>query len=119
MMSSIKRWSCVGLALLAGGVVISSCAIRKSEPITGKVVNTKDDIHLRTGEVLYMTYCYKCHPMGEGGLGPALNSLTLPKFAKRFQVRHGLGVMPYFKKDQISKKDLRAITDYMGALKKL
>jgi mono/diheme cytochrome c family protein len=95
-----------------------SCSIRKSEPITGHVVNTSD-VHVKNGEVLYMTYCHKCHPMGEGGLGPALNTLNVPKFVKRFQVRHGLGVMPYFKKDQISKQDLHDITDYMHALKKL
>ncbi|HRO42114.1 MAG TPA: cytochrome c [Flavipsychrobacter sp.] len=107
------------LSAIIISIVISSCAIRKSEPLTGKVVDTKNDIHLRQGEVLYMTYCYKCHPMGEGGLGPALNSLNVPMFVKRFQVRHGLGVMPYFKKDQISKKDLHDITAYMSALKKL
>ena len=100
-------------------IVISSCAIRKSEPMTGKTVNTKNDLHLRAGEVLYMTYCHKCHPMGEGGLGPALNSLNVPQFVKRFQVRHGLGVMPYFKRDQISKQDLHDISAYMSALKKL
>lgn len=100
-------------------IVISSCAIRKSEPMTGKTVNTKNDLHLRAGEVLYMTYCHKCHPIGEGGLGPALNSSNVPQFVKRFQVRHGLGVMPYFKKDQISKQDLHDISAYMSALKKL
>ena len=103
---------------LAGLNVLSSCAIRKSEPISGKVVDTKD-IHMRSGEVLYMTYCDKCHPSGEGGLGPALNSLTVPAFVKRFQIRHGLGVMPYFKQDQLGKEDLRDITDYMKALKHL
>ena len=107
--------------MLAAGfcaIVFNACAIRKSEPLTGKVVDAQD-IHMRSGQVLYMNYCYKCHPMGEGGLGPALNSLNVPSFVKRFQVRHGLGVMPYFKKDQISREDLRDITAYMSALKKL
>jgi mono/diheme cytochrome c family protein len=97
---------------------LTSCKIRHSEPLTGKVVDTKD-IHMRNGEVLYMTYCDKCHPSGEGGLGPALNTLNVPGFVKRFQMRHGLGVMPYFKQDQLSKEDLHDITHYMGALKKL
>jgi mono/diheme cytochrome c family protein len=99
-------------------VAFVSCSIRHSEPITGKVVNT-EDIRIKNGEVLYMTYCQKCHPMGEGGLGPAVNTMNVPRFVKRFQARHGLGVMPYFKKDQISKKDLHDISHYMGALKKL
>lgn len=108
----------IAAVLIAVNGLLPSCAIRKSEPITGKTVNTSD-IHLRAGEVLYMTYCDKCHPSGEGGLGPALNSLNVPSFVKRFQVRHGLGVMPYFKKDQISKQDIRDISDYMKALKRL
>jgi len=118
----MKQVSVLPMAMITGVlamIAVSSCAIRKSEPITGKVVDTQNDIHMRAGEVLYMTYCYKCHPMGEGGLGSALNPLNVPRFVKRFQVRHGLGVMPYFKKDQISKQDLHDITAYMGALKKL
>lgn len=105
-------------AIVLGIAFLSSCAIRKSEPITGKVVDTKD-IHMRNGEVLYMTYCDKCHPSGEGGLGPALNPLHVPSFVKRFQIKHGLGVMPYFKEDQLSKEDLHDITSYMKALQHL
>jgi mono/diheme cytochrome c family protein len=95
-----------------------SCAIRKSEPITGKTVDNSDP-RLRKGEMLYMMYCDKCHPSGEGGLGSALNPLHVPSFIKRFQVRHGLGVMPYFKQGQITKEDLHDITHYMKALKHL
>lgn len=104
--------------LVAALMLTSSCAIRKSEPITGKVVDVKET-KVRNGEVLYMAHCHKCHPSGEGGLGPALNTLNLPRFVKRFQVRHGLGVMPYFKRDQITKEDLHDISAYMSALKKL
>lgn len=104
--------------IVAALMLTSSCAIRKSEPITGKVVDVKET-KVRNGEVLYMAHCHKCHPSGEGGLGPALNTLNLPRFVKRFQVRHGLGVMPYFKRDQITKEDLHDISAYMSALKKL
>lgn len=105
----------INVVLMTLVVSLPACSIRKSEPVTGKVVGE----NVRNGEALFMRYCQKCHPQGEGGLGPALNTLNVPKFVKRFQVRHGLGVMPYFKKDQISKKDLHDITAYMGALKKL
>lgn len=118
-MKGKRRLLYVSVATVICVFALSACAIRKSEPITGKVVETKDNIKVHDGEVLYMTYCYKCHPMGEGGLGPALNPLNVPSFVKRFQVRHGLGVMPYFKKDQISKEDLHDITAYLSALKKL
>lgn len=99
-------------------VGLVACSIRKSEPITGKVVDVSNP-NIKNGETLYMNFCHKCHPMGEGGLGPAVNTMNVPKFVKRFQVRHGLGVMPYFKKDQITRQDLRDISGYMSALKKL
>ncbi|MFD2885413.1 c-type cytochrome [Chitinophaga cymbidii] len=70
------------------------------------------------GRDKYMQYCQKCHPMGESGLGPALNNSPAPGFVKRFQVRHGLGAMPAFKKDVISKADLHDIMRYMKSMKR-
>ena len=113
-----KQFIICTIVILFIVIIINSCVIRKSEPITGKVVDTNNP-HVRNGQLIYMTYCQKCHPMGEGGLGPALNSIQVPSFVTRFQVRHGLGVMPYFKKDQISKEGLHDVTAYMSALKKL
>ena len=62
-----------------------------------------------------MAYCQKCHPSGEAGLGPSINANPAPQFIKRFQMRHGLGVMPGFKKDEISKSDLHDISKYLKA----
>lgn len=70
------------------------------------------------GRHKYMQYCQKCHPMGESGLGPALNNNPAPGFVKRFQVRHGLGAMPAFKKDVISKADLNDIMRYLKSMKR-
>lgn len=53
----------------------------------------------------------------EGGLWPSINANAAPGFIKRFQVRHGLGVMPSFKKDEISKSDLRDISKFLHAWK--
>ena len=64
-----------------------------------------------------MNHYQKCHPGCECGLGPATNSNSAPQFIKRFQVRHGLGVMPSFKKDEISQDDLKNISRYMKAWK--
>lgn len=63
-------------------------------------------------------YLQKCHPAGEAGLGPAINSNPAPQFLKRFQVRHGLGVMPSFTKNEISTDDLRDISEYLKAWKR-
>ena len=93
-----------------------SCTVRKSEPLTRNTFIPKNE-DIANGERVYMIYCQKCHPGGEGGLGPAINSNPAPGFIKRFQMRHGLGVMPGFKKDEISKEDLHDISKYMKAWK--
>jgi mono/diheme cytochrome c family protein len=92
-----------------------SCAVRKSEPIAGPLDD--NDPHIKNGREKFMMHCQKCHPGGEGGLGPAINPNPAPSFIKSFQVRHGLGVMPSFKKDEIAKKDLRDINKYLHALR--
>src|SRR5215217_7636968 len=97
-------------------ISIVSCVIRKSEPITQEafIPANKQIAH---GEQLYMAHCQKCHPAGEGGLGPSLNSNPVPGFIKRFQMRHGLGVMPGFNKEELDKQDLKDISKYMKAWK--
>lgn len=104
------------LIILFVGIVIGSCAVRKTEPITGSVVST-DNPRVQHGEQLYLRYCYQCHPSGEPGLGPSVT--TVPGFLTRFQARHGMGVMPAFDKDVLSKQDLKDIALYLKQLKKL
>jgi mono/diheme cytochrome c family protein len=93
-----------------------SCAVRKSEPHTGKVVDTSN-ARVQHGQTLFNRWCQKCHPAGEAGLGPSV--MSKPGFLTRFQARHGLGVMPSFSKDQLSKKDLKDIALYLKQLNKL
>jgi mono/diheme cytochrome c family protein len=64
-----------------------------------------------------MANCQKCHPSGESGLGPSLNSSPAPSFLKRYQMRHGLGVMPSFSKKELSKNDLHDISRFLHAWK--
>ena len=89
---------------------------RKAEPLKQQAFIPENE-HVANGEKVFMMHCQKCHPGGEAGLGPAINSNPAPQFVKRFQVRHGLGVMPAFKEDEISDKDLRDITAYLKAWK--
>ena len=97
-------------------ILFESCMMRKSEPVTGKEFLPKEE-GVVNGERVFMQHCQKCHPAGEAGLGPAINSNPAPQFIKRFQMRHGLGVMPSFKKNEISKKDLHDISAYLKAWK--
>jgi mono/diheme cytochrome c family protein len=69
-----------------------------------------------TGQVAFMEKCNRCHPGGEAGLGPALNDKPFPDFLKRFQVRHGLGTMPHFSKEELSDVQLDAILEYLKVL---
>jgi mono/diheme cytochrome c family protein len=96
--------------------VVSSCASRKAEVLKGRPFVAANE-HIANGERVFMQWCQKCHPGGEAGLGPSINANPAPQFIKRFQVRHGLGVMPSFKKDALSKSDLRDISRYLHAWK--
>ncbi len=96
--------------------LLNSCALRKSEPIVGKTFTAKN-MQVQHGQELYMKHCQKCHPNGEGGLGPALNPNPAPGFVKKMQVRVGLGTMPSFNQQEISKDDLKDISRYLKALK--
>lgn len=98
------------------GALLTSCAHRHTEPITGKVVNTANP-HIANGQLMFHQHCQKCHPAGEAGLGPEVTHK--PGFARRVQVRHGLGVMPSFKADRLSKGDLKDIQVYLKALRHL
>lgn len=95
---------------------ILSCSRRHTEPITGRTVDVSDK-HVGNGQILYNAHCDRCHPAGGGGLGPEV--LGKPGFARRFQVRHGAGVMPAFSKDEIGKPELDDIMSYLRALKRL
>ncbi len=114
-MKKASIFICITVAV-AVNLLAVSCAVRKSEPITGKEFVPKNE-RIANGEKVYMAHCQKCHPGGEGGLGPAINSNPAPGFVKRFQMRHGLGVMPGFKKNEITKKDLHDISKYLKAWK--
>jgi mono/diheme cytochrome c family protein len=94
-------------------LLLTYCSTRRSLPLEGPLALNEEQKH---GEVVFMQHCERCHPQGEAGLGPAIN--PAPDFGKRFQIRHGLGVMPSFDEKQISDKELNNVLSYLKALKK-
>ncbi|WP_017733689.1 c-type cytochrome [Nafulsella turpanensis] len=97
-------------SLVLPAVVLAVTACNKP-PITTDLPQTEA---VQQGQVLYMEYCQKCHPDGEAGLGPSV--YYVPDFAKRFQVRHGVGAMPEFDETEVSDEELDKIIAYLRAL---
>jgi mono/diheme cytochrome c family protein len=108
--------------LLAVPIVGSCLAIlacgspKRDEP--DKPVFVPATTTIARGEQVFKKQCDYCHPGGGAGLGPALNNKPAPAFAIRFQIRHGLGAMPAFDSTAISHADVRAIAEYLIALRR-
>ena len=109
----------VGLALrivvISGVLLIAACSARRGEPIVGPLAISEPGI--ARGQQVFMRECHQCHPAGEAGLGPAINSKPLPGFLIKFQVRTGLGAMPAFSQREISPEELDHLVDYLKALR--
>ena len=82
------RW----LLTVACMILVACATPRHSEPRTG-VFRPANEQQAR-GEIVFSNYCSKCHDGGHSGLAPGI--LPVPDALIRFQVRHGLGVMPAF-----------------------
>ncbi|WP_224995830.1 cytochrome c [Cesiribacter sp. SM1] len=98
-------------------MMAAACSSRKGVPYTEPLQTREQEV--LQGKVLYDRYCNTCHPGGSSGLGPALNNKPLPGFLIRYQIRHGLGVMPAFSKEVIPPEDSKKIVAYMKAVRKL
>jgi hypothetical protein len=87
---------------------------REDVSAAGSITLTKGEIR---GMKLFMKNCNRCHPAGEKGKGPSLVDKKIPDFVVHFQVRQGLGDMPAFKKEDISKEDVKKIILFVRLLR--
>ena len=69
------------------------------------------------GRIVFMQDCYKCHPGGEAGVGPALSGKARPARWLRFRVRHAPGAMPSFGPDRLGDKELDDLMAYLAVLR--
>ena len=97
-------------------VASSACASARRRPPLAAPPSLNEQA--ATGQVVFMEKCNRCHPGGEAGLGPALTDKPFPDFLKRFQVRHGLGVMPAFDKSEMTDEQLSDVLAYIRALRR-
>jgi mono/diheme cytochrome c family protein len=95
-------------------VALGACTRPRVEPPVAMAEATAEAPH---GRMLFQRYCYKCHPDGAAGLGPALNNKLLPQFAIRTQIRKGLGAMPAFGPHVLSDADVAAIAQFVHDLR--
>jgi mono/diheme cytochrome c family protein len=103
-----------GFTVVAVLLAAGCGAPRQSEPLTGPL--TRTDAQVARGQRLFAENCNKCHDGGRTGLAPAL--LPAPASVIRFQVRHGLGVMPAFDKDRLSDSQLDDLMAYLNAIRR-
>ena len=97
-------------------VILAACgAQQRGEPNGPPVAAaTADEPH---GRGLFQKLCYKCHPGGAAGLGPALNNKPLPELAVRTQIRKGVGAMPSFGSELLGDADVEAIARFVHELR--
>jgi mono/diheme cytochrome c family protein len=98
-------------------LLVTACRSARRGEAIGRPVPTPSP-EAQRGQLVFQQHCHRCHPGGEGGLGPSLNDKPAPKFLMKTQVRAGLGSMPGFDKDKISAEELNDLMSYMLALRK-
>jgi mono/diheme cytochrome c family protein len=105
------------LAMLVAPLALFSLACgdeRKSEPLSGPIQLSPEE---QRGQKVFMRNCNECHPGGEGGLGPPLNSIALPEPAIKTKVREKTGNMPSFSETALPPDDLDKLVDYLETLR--
>jgi hypothetical protein len=89
-------------------------SIEKSDEDTMMVSMTRREY---SGMQLFMTNCNGCHPGGMQGKGPSLIDKPLPDFLIHFQIRQGMGDMPAFKEEELSKDEVKRIVLFVRSMR--
>jgi mono/diheme cytochrome c family protein len=105
----------LGSLMISGLLLTAGCSARRGEPIVGPLGIS--DPGIARGQQVFYRECHQCHPGGEAGLGPSINSKPLPRFLIKFQVRAGLGAMPAFSQNEISPEELDHLVVYLKSLR--
>jgi mono/diheme cytochrome c family protein len=98
----------------------TACNHRQMEPVMRPISLNQQQ---QRGQVIYMQHCQPCHPQGEGAAGWPLLQIPVPGVAYRFRIRDrafalGLGKMPAFKRDKISRAEMDDLVSYIKRMRK-
>lgn len=104
----------IALGPLSAIVSIGCSAARRPNTIPAPTL--RQNPRLAEGQRVFMQHCNQCHVGGAAGLGPSINDKHLPGWLVKFQVRHGLGVMPAFSPKHISDSQLDDLVWYVKYL---
>lgn len=111
--SAMKRFL---LCALCFGLAAACSSARRGGPAAPDVeVDTQKEL---LGRRVYDENCHRCHPGGEAGLAPAINTKPLRAELIRRQIRYGHGAVPGFTDKQMSEKDLDALVAYVFTLRR-
>jgi mono/diheme cytochrome c family protein len=107
--------------------VLAACAFAGFLPAGSGSAAEPPDAHA-AGRAVYTKWCAPCHDPGV--MHPGTNALTvkykgvkpgvllqwtdLPPAAVKYVVRHGISVMPQFRKTEISDADLDALAKFLS-----
>ncbi|MFL5765791.1 MAG: c-type cytochrome [Bacteroidia bacterium] len=97
-----------------------SCSARRIEK--DMTTSNSDNTQLEKGRIIFKTNCQKCHPNGESGVGPEINTIRIPGILIRARVRSRAfllwtGRMPQFSHKEISRKDMDALVVFVKELR--
>jgi mono/diheme cytochrome c family protein len=112
--------SCISFLLIFGFLVVSCSARRVEKEWT---TSEADDPLTKKGRLIFKNNCQRCHPNGEAGAGPPLNSIRLPGFLIKARVRSRAfllwaGRMPAFDKHEISRSELQSLIHFMKVMER-
>ncbi len=113
------------LSILAAAALLSLAAAGSSTAASKPKV---DPAQVQHGHDVFQYWCATCHGAGPGhpgtdalgakykGAKPALieERRDLTPEQVRFYVRHGISIMPFFRKTEVSDADLDAIGEYVA-----
>jgi mono/diheme cytochrome c family protein len=118
----MKRNVRTGIVSLVVLALLSCGSPRRAQKNMSGQAKAEDE-KLVEGRKIFKSQCQKCHPNGEGGVGPSLNNVHLPGFALRYRIRSRsillwTGRMPSFHKNEISKTEMASLIRFLKDLEK-